>query len=316
MMNSAQARVIDPIITAVARGFRPMGQMIAPLLFPIVPVTARGGKILAFGPDDFREVETARAPGANTKRVEFGYGSEEYALVDHSLEAKIPTEVQQEGLAVPGINNITIGVRRVQNLMALKREREAAAIARNAAAYDAGAVFNAAAADQWTNPDSDPVAQIFDAKETIRQKIGLRPNSLGISPKALTALRTHPKLIARVSVDSLRTPLTIQQLLAVLELENIQEGEAVTNTGKAGALMQDVWGTDAVLAFTTPATMQDMGSPNYGYTYQLEGHPFVEPGYADRNAKSFIYPVTDARKPVLAGAAAGYLFQNVGTPQA
>jgi hypothetical protein len=308
-MNTRQARVIDPIVTAVARGYRPVGALLATLFFPLVNVDARGGKIIVFGADDFKLVNSARAPGANTKRIEFGYGADDYALVDHSLEAKVPTEIQQEGLAVPGINNITIAVRRVQNLMALEREHQAATLARNAASYGAN-VFNADAVNErWTDPDSDPIAQVLDAKETIRKKIGVRPNSLGLAPTALTALRNHPKILDRLSTSTDRSPATLEQLRKLFEVENIQEGEAVHHNGVE---FVDVWGNDAVLAYTTPATMQDQGSPNYGYTYQLEGHPFVEPGYGDRNTKSFIYPVTDARKPVLVGATAGFLFQNVG----
>ena len=61
-----QARVLDPILTAVARGYRSQKASIANILFPIVPVGARGGRILSFGPNDFKLVSTVRAPGANT----------------------------------------------------------------------------------------------------------------------------------------------------------------------------------------------------------------------------------------------------------
>ena len=87
----------------------------------------------------------------------------------------------------------------------------------------------------------------------------------------------------------------------------IVEGEAVYHDGTQ---FQDVWGTDAILAFTTPASMQEMGSPSYGYTYQLEGRPIVEEGYEDRNANSWVNPVADARKAVLAGASAGFIFKT------
>ena len=53
--------------------------------------------------------------------------------------------------------------------------------------------------------------------------------------------------------------------------------------------------------------MADMGAPSYGYTYMLDGYPMVEVPYFDRNAKSWIFPVTRAEAPVLASASAGYL---------
>ena len=44
-----QARVVDPILTAVARGYRSPKAAIANVLFPIVPVGLRAGKRLGQG---------------------------------------------------------------------------------------------------------------------------------------------------------------------------------------------------------------------------------------------------------------------------
>ena len=57
-------------------------------------------------------------------------------------------------------------------------------------------------------------------------------------------------------------------------------------------------------------TLSSRGTPSYGYTYQLSGSPLVEEPYYDRNAKSWIYPVTRVEAPVMASASAGYLITN------
>ncbi|WP_395351057.1 hypothetical protein [Variovorax sp. UC122_21] len=123
----------------------------------------------------------------------------------------------------------------------------------------------------------------------------------------LTALRSHPKILDRLSTASDRPPATIQQLQALFELAQIVEGEAVVHNGTE---FVDVWGNDAVLAYTTPASMQEMGSPSYGYTYRLEGMPDVEEPYFDNNTVTWYYPTTDAYQAVLAGKAAGFLFKG------
>lgn len=308
-MSTSQARAVDPILTAVARGYRSQAAAVADALFPIVTVGARAGNIISFGPDDFKIASTIRAPGSATKRVQFGYAKEQYALVDHRLEALVPAELQEEGLAVPGIDNIAIHVRKVQNMMALERENQAATLARNAANYANSNKLTLAANDRWdvVHADSDPFADILAAKEAVRTQIGLRPNVLTLGPKVLTALRSHAKVLDRLSTATDRPPATLAQLAALFELDLIVEGGAVYHTGTAFA---DVWGTDAILAYTTPASLADMGSPSYGYTYELEGRPVVEQGYEDRNANSMVYPVADARKAVLAGASAGFLFKT------
>ncbi len=302
-----QARVVDPILSAVARGYRSPKAAVASVLFPIVPVGLRAGRIISFGPDDFKLVNTARAPGANTKRIQFGYAGENYSLVDYRLEGAVPNELQEEASNGPGIDLSSNAVRRVQNTMALEREKQAADLARNEARYGAGNKETLSGTSQWSDPASDPFTDIMDGKESIRAKIGERPNVLTLGPKVLTALRTHPKVLDRLSTASDRPPATLQQLQALFELQQIVEGEAVYHDGSQ---FQDVWGKDAILAFTTPASMQEMGSPSFGYTYQLEGRPMVEEGYEERNANSWFYPVTDAYQPVLAGATAGFLIKN------
>lgn len=302
-----QARVVDPILSAVARGYRSPKAAVASVLFPIVPVGLRAGRIISFGPDDFKLVNTARAPGANTKRIQFGYAGENYSLVDYRLEGAVPNELQEEASNGPGIDLSSSAVRRVQNIMALEREKQAADLARNEARYGAGNKETLSGTSQWSDPASDPFTDIMDGKESIRAKIGERPNVLTLGPKVLTALRTHPKVLDRLSTASDRPPATLQQLQALFELQQIVEGEAVYHDGSQ---FQDVWGKDAILAYTTPASMQEMGSPSFGYTYQLEDRPMVEEGYPDRNANSWFYPVTDAYQPVLAGATAGFLFKS------
>ena len=302
-----QARVVDPILSAVARGYRSPKAAVANVLFPIVTVGLRAGRIISFGPDDFKLVNTARAPGANTKRIQFGYAGENYSLVDYRLEGAVPNELQEEASNGPGIDLSSIAVRRVQNIMALEREKQAADLARNEARYGAGNKETLSGTSQWSDPASDPFTDIMDGKESIRAKIGERPNVLTLGPKVLTALRTHPKVLDRLSTASDRPPATLQQLQALFELQQIVEGEAVYHDGSQ---FQDVWGKDAILAYTTPASMQEMGSPSFGYTYQLEDRPMVEEGYSDRNANSWFYPVTDAYQPVLAGATAGFLFKS------
>ena len=310
-MTPAQARAADPILTAVARGYRSPKAAIANVLFPIVSVGLRAGLILAFGKESFRLVNTVRAPGTNTRRISLGYGTERYALVDHRLEAGVPLEVQDEAAAsAPGIDVIAMHVQTVQDVMGLERENQAASLARNPANYAAENKAALAAADKWSNPDSNPFEQIMDAKEVIRSRTGVRPNLLTLGPKVLTALRTHPKVLDRLSTASDRPPATIEQLQRLFEVARIAEGEAVTHDGQK---FIDLWGADAILAYTTPAPLQQQGSPSYGYTYQLGPGVRVEQGYLDNNANSWAVPVADAYQAVLPGPDAGFLFQGAAT---
>ncbi|WP_046983763.1 major capsid protein [Delftia tsuruhatensis] len=305
--NLSDVRVIDPILTEVARGYGSPNAKIASILFPIVSVKQRGGTILTFGPESFRLVNTARAPGANTKRIQLGYAKGEYSLVDHRLEGEVPLENGDEAQTVPGIDLGAMAVNTVQDVMANEREKLAADLARNPANYPTENKAALSGTSKWTDPNSNPAEDINDAKEVIRKKIGKKPNVMTVGPKVLSALRNHPKILDRISVTVDRVPATIDQLQRLLEIDRIVEGEATYYDGNG---FQDMWGLDAILAFTTPASMQQRGSPNYGYTYQLQDRPQVEEPYFEKNPQTWYYPVSDAYRPVLVGATAGFLFQG------
>ena len=306
-MNNSQARVIDPILTAIARGYESQFPLVANTLFPIVPVNARGGTIITFGREQFQVVDTRRAPGADTKSVEIGYGSGKYSLTDNRLMGKVPVEHMEEAAAVPGIDLASRAIVVVQDKMSLEREVHAASLARSASAYVAANKTTLSGADLWTASTSNPFTVIEAGKEAIRKKIGRRPNVMVLGPVVLSALRMHPLVLDKLSTATDRTPATLLQLAALFEVATIIEGNAIVDT--AGTF-GDVWGNDAILAYVTPKSLQEMGSQNYGYTYQLSGRPDVEESYLDRSKNSFMYPVSDASQAVLTSADSGYLIKN------
>lgn len=306
-MNPSQARVIDPILTAVARGYESQFPLVADVLFPIVPVNSRGGTIITFGREQFQVIDTRRAPGSDTKSIDVGFGHDKYSLVDNRLMGKVPVELMEEAQAVPGIDMASNAVTVVQNKMSLERETRAAALARAAGAYAAANKATLSGGDLWTASTSNPFLVVEAAKEAVRKKIGRRPNVLVLGPMVLTALRNHPMVLDKLSTASDRAPATVVQLQTLFEIEKIIEGSAITDVN---GTFVDVWGNDAIFAYVTPKSLQEMGSQNFGYTYQLAGRPIVEEAYLDRNKNSFMYPVSDASQAVLTSADSAFLVKN------
>lgn len=302
-MSPSQARVIDPILTTVAQGYK-NADMVGGALFPAVPVTQRGGKIIKFTREDFRLYATGRAPGAATKRVQYGYGSDPYALEQHALEGVVPFELLQEANQVPGINLATNAIRKTQNIIALRNEKAMADIATDATKYAAANKVTLVGAAQWSDDASTPSKDIETAKEAVRAKVGRRPNTVLLGAKVFSKLKTHPAIIDRVKYTG-RDVVTTELLAALFDVKRVVVGDAVYED--AAGNLADVWGKLVVVAYTELGSLADMGVPSYGYTYQLGGYPIVETPYQDRNAKSWVYPVTDELSPVMAAADAGYL---------
>jgi hypothetical protein len=305
-----QARVINPVLTSIAQGYKQL-DLVGGRLFPTIPVGNRAGNIITFGKEDFMLYNTQRAPGENTKRVAYGYSNGTFALVDYSLEGQLPIELQQEaGSAANGfsLDMASMTIAKTSSIMALRLEYQQAVIARTAASYAAGNKVTLSGTSQWSDfsGTSDPIANVETAKEAIRAVTGKRPNLMIMGPAVASKLRQHPKIIDRIKYTG-RDIATNDLLSALFGLE-VVVGEAVyaTDAGVFG----DVWGKDVVFAFTETATLASMGTPTYGYTYQLSGYPQVEQPYYDRNIKSWLFPVTRAEAPVLTAATAGYLITN------
>lgn len=304
-MNTAGSRVIDPILSTVAQGYK-NAEYIGMGLFPYVPVGQRGGKIITFGKEDFALYNTARAPGADTKRIQYGYSGSPYALESHSLEGLVPFEFMQEAAAVPGIDLARGGIIKVQNIIGLRLEYAQAVLATTAANYPAGNKVTLAGTSQWsdiTSGVSDPVNDIETAKEAIRAKIGKRPNVVEMGAAVFAKLRQHPKIVDRIKYTG-RDSATPELLAQLFGVQKVLVGDAVYDNGGTFA---DVWGKYVVVAYTELGSVAEQGTPAFGYTYRLNGYPLVEQPYEDRNAKSWIYPVTDEVSPVIAGSSAGYL---------
>lgn len=307
VMNPGQARVIDPILTTAAQGYQ-NNDFVGSALFPIVPVEQRGGKIIEFGKEDFMLYNTGRAPGANTKRVSYGYAGAPYSLEQHALEGQVPIELMQDANAVPGINMGRMAVMKTQNIIALATEKQQADLATNASNYSASNKTTFSGTDQWDNDASKPSSAVSDAIDTVRSKVGKRANTVILGAAVFSALKNHPAIIDRIKYTG-REVVTADLLASLWDVKRVLVGDAVF-ANDAGDF-SDVWGKSVVVAYTEIGSMLDMGLPSYGYTYQLRGYPIVEESYYDKSAKSWIYPLTDERKPVIAGALAGYLYSAV-----
>lgn len=308
-MSTAQARVVDAVLTTVAQGYK-NAAMVGMRLFPYVPTGSRGGKIITFGKEDFLLYATGRTPGANTKRVQFGYTGGNYALEQHALEGLLPIENMQEAQAVPGVNLATTTIRKTQNIISLRLEKAQADLATNPANFSASNKQALSGTSKWDDyAGSDPVSDVDDARAAVRAQIGLRPNTALIGGAVWDKLKNHPKIVDRIKYTG-RDSATPELIASLFGVSQVVIGDAVYAEGENSGF-KDVWGKNVVLAYTDLSPVVDQGTPTFGYTYQLEAHPLVEAPYFDRQTKSWVYPVTDEVQPVIAGASAGFLLSGV-----
>lgn len=315
VLNARTAAVVDPILSTHARGYR-NSTFISHELFPRVTIPNRSMRVIKFGKEAFRLLNTRRAPGAQKKRVQYGYASDPVSLAQDALEGTVPVEHQEEAEAVPGIDLGAGAINMVLEVVDLGLEVETAGIARNAANYDNNHKVALTGSDRWKSDDSNPKADFDDAKEVIRQSIGRYPNTLALGPSAKNALCNHPKIKEHFKYTS-KDSITVDMLAAYFELKKVVVGAAVylPETADDSALANDVWGDDAILAYV-PDAGDNFQVPSYAYTYELAGYPQVNQPYFENGTDSWIYPTKVERRPILTGAEGGFLFQNAGATPA
>ncbi len=305
----AQSRVIDPILSNVAKQYR-NADFVLQDLFPVIPVAARGGRVITFGKESFRLYATARAPGASTKRIQVGYASDPIALQQDSLEGLVPTELRQEAAAVPNIDLAAQAINTVQDTMWLGIEQERAQIATTPANYGTNTT-GLTGTDKWSDPTAKVTQQIGDGKEAIRKRVGRYPSIMTISSNQLTNLKSNEEIKEKFKYTSSES-ITQEMLARFFEVSKVLVPLTVYHdaTDSDTDDFQDIWGDFASLAWV-PQGGLGLHVPSFGYTYRLSGFPMVEQPYEDRNAKSWVYPVTHEERPYHTAADAGFLFTGV-----
>ena len=306
-LSSPAARIIDPVLTTAARGYRhPMH--VARMLFPAVPTGARGGNRIEFNRDDFRRVNSLRAPGAATRHIQFGHRGVKFALDQHRLAGKQPLEPAQDAAMVAGVDMNMRTVDGVQAVISLEKEIDAAIKATTAASYDATHVSTPSVANRWDADGSSPTDQVASAISAIRQETGMRPNTMVLGGQVYDKVRVHPDVKQQIRYKDGGKQIASKEDLAMLwDIPNVYVGDAIYVDEDDATT--DVWGAHVVIAYTKvgSATMYE---PSYGYTYQLAGTPLVEEPDFDRNENSWLYYVCDEYSQEIVGADAGYLIRN------
>jgi len=299
---------IDPVLTNVAISYKfPENAGFA--LFPVIPHERSDGKIANFGKESFRLVDANRAMGANTKRVSYAVEYVPVSLDRKSLASGVDRDEYSEAVD-PVAKKLLLQKSRVNMLMGqmgIEIENMQSALAQNPAKYpeDHKLQLDGTTNKKISNPDSDPIGYFDEAKETIRESIGLEPNTCLISANVWTKLKRHPKMLAQVPVSKVQT-LTTETLQEILEIPNIVIARSVYSPN--GKVFKDIWSKTIILAYV-PENPESTEEPAFGYSPRKPDYPFIESWYED-DSTSDIVRVEDYIGVHFACSEAGYLIYD------
>ena len=285
MMNLDQVRVIDPILTQLAQGYK-NAEGVATFFGPAVSMNTRAGRTLVFGKEAFAAQSFLRAPGTNIQKIQNEFGTRSFALRQEAISWEIAEEVAAE--AKNGAAQLDLrqyAAKDAANRLMQSWEVTVAGAVTDSSAYETANVFDlatrASGADQFNQATSDIEVLIDEAKEAVRAQIGTYPNKMVISPDAFNALKRNKRIRDFMPRGVLVNEATLANIFG---LDEIRVARRIKLNQTTGAL-ENIYNNVAVLFYQTsgatdgfaPAMDANYGNPAFGYTYTLAGYPIATP---------------------------------------
>lgn len=234
---------VDQALTNVSVMYR-NGEFISEEICPVLPVDHQSDKYFVYGPDNLRDQDDSRRPGAHSNTIDWSLSTNPFYCDGHALNQYIPDEARENADAAIDLDtDVTI---QLTDKIFLRREINLVnMLLANMTTVD---LSGSAGANQFDNAAADPV-EYFDAqKEVIAAQIGKRPNSIAMARPAWRGFRNNPNVLKHIfgtSVVGTGQQITIEQAKALLEVDNLVIGDAIQITSPEGitpTVSKYVWG--------------------------------------------------------------------------
>lgn len=317
---------VDPILTTLAQGFMLPSTNIANFIAPVVDTPTRAGRILRFGKEQFAINDFRRAYGTNIPYVQSRYDSEPYALEQEVVAWELPEEVIENA----GEGPAQVDLRAIETRNAMSRlmnsyeytVAQAVTVTASYNPYESGLGFEdwadfkaaygaSAGAQEWSDPDANPIEDILTLKRAVANQIGIRPNSIVLGTAVFDQLLTNQAILERIkytTADSIDTDI-LARYFGLERGLRVAEGRYLADDGK----LMPVFPENGILLFYSPNGPSDSvmpagganaATPAFAYTYQLTGTPAVRPEYYIRERRVVRAEITIERVVNLVGLGA------------
>jgi hypothetical protein len=269
--------VVDPILTAIAVGYRnPAAAMIADLVMPRVPVGAEKFKWTTYPLEEAFSTPDARVGRlGRVQQLEFGGSEQTDSTDDYGLESPIPysdIEAAAEARArkVSAFDPEGHATMMLTDAMANIREVRVAGIVHDLNQYAASRRITLAGTDQFSDyTNSDPIGVI---KTGCESTLVFPPNTMTMGRAVWSKLSSHPKVVNAVKGNltnaGIITKDQFRELFADYGITQVLVGDAFYNTARPGqtANLARAWGKHISLTYNNPIANPQGGGITFGFT--------------------------------------------------
>lgn len=260
---------IDVGLTEVSQRIK-NDKLIAEKVFPVITVKKDTDKIWIYGDEALHNEDDTYIPGQDANAGSWSVSAvDAYSLSSFRKKAPIVWEYRDNADDPIKYEADAVQIEREKQLLQL--EKRVASKVLDINNYDGQ---TGDCAKTWDAVDSDPLADIDFARETVRDGSIKDPNTLILPRKAYNILRVHPKLIEMYKYVS-GGRLSIEQMKELFEVENILIGESKIILNPAAPVVTNIWDAKKV-ALLYVAPQPGLQQISFGYIYRKTGYPFVE----------------------------------------
>nr|BDD46508.1 hypothetical protein 12 [bacterium] len=294
---------INAYLSEVARGYK-NSAFIADVLFPEITSELEKIDIFEFNKEAFSVYNTERAIRANSNVVSpKGFNKKSATLTEHDLAYPIDYREEDESkkvkLQLHATNVVTEGLK-------LKQEKQCADLVQDPNNYPTGNKIALSGTSKFSDPASEPVKIIDDAKDAIAGKIAQDPNTMVIGHEAWKTLKRHEKIKELISGTQNKI-ITLDFLKEVFEIPNIVIGRSVF-VDEQGNFVK-IWGDNIILAYVPKLTSRTEYDPSFAYLVRKKNALNIDEYKKEGNKLKYIR-ATDIYTPFLVGSEAGYLISD------
>lgn len=274
---SRELQVYDPLLTEVARLFKPSG-FVYDQIAPAIPVKAISGQYPVFDERYFfaDDIETKVGDRSETPEIELVWSTESYLCEDYALKASItPRERQQTNVTGDAIRLESTKVSQVQTRMALRRERRLASALRKTS-NGGDLSLGAAAGTAWATSTAIE-SDVKTAKLAVYNATGLTPNVLLLPYAKAYDMATNATLrdIFKYTINADRffklgsgpegDDLLLPEVFHGLRLVVPRGAMYHSGNVKATKSLTEIWGATARILYVDPNA--DWGVPSVAYSF-------------------------------------------------
>ena len=271
-------------------------------LFPYFFTPLQSAAYYVFDRENMLNAPTsiARGPGGPYTRTRMRLSDDTYNCREYGHEE--PVDDRERKKYSIAFDADAAAVRRLAYILALNYEQRVQAAAATLSGNTPSATW-----DDYTN--SNPMADVDAARESIHNATGLDPNLMVISRPVYFKLKEHPKILDKIKYTQ-RGIVLPEILAAVFQVDEVAVAGGIQNAAAEGQTVNpaNIWGKDVYLAHVNAA--QDLQAPTFGRTFAWTEETGPEgvliESYLDETIRADVHRARQDADEKILGAEAGY----------